>query len=92
MGVIPLRKESRSGFPAIENVPATQMFLISVEGYQEQVYVRGEMTYIGRVDLEGFIYTQDGKQVYLYGYEDRSGVISAYDRLGNHYLLRPVKE
>ncbi len=87
-----LRIDVPVGLPRFESAPSTGMFLINVEGYRDQTYVHGEMTYIGRSDLEGYIYTRDGKQIYLYGHEERGGVISAYDRRGNHYVLRPMQE
>ncbi|HHM04234.1 MAG TPA: hypothetical protein ENJ19_00640 [Gammaproteobacteria bacterium] len=89
LSAITLRIQPLGGMPDSKTRPARLSFIITVEGYGDHAYVYGELSPVSESDLEGYLYTQDGARVYLYGHKERGGIINAYDKAGHHYLLSP---
>lgn len=59
-----------------------------VEGYGDSGYAYGEIeSSSGSKDVEGYLYLEDGTEVYFDGEWSGNGEIEGYDEEGNYYEL-----
>ncbi len=58
----------------------------SVDGYGDDGYVYGDVETNGR-DIEGYLYKENGDEVYFEGEFNGYGTIDGYDENGDYYQL-----
>ncbi len=65
--------------------------IFTVEGYMRSSYVFGEMVFVDKTQVEGFIYSNN-KKTYVFGVKRNEEKINAYDYMGNYFSLTLLSE
>lgn len=72
----------------LSSVSISADYEYDVSGYGDSGYVSGEIeANRGSRDVEGYLYTEDGSEVYFKGEWTGYGEIEGYDENGNYYEI-----